>query len=253
MSKKHRTQKGAIDLSPKIPQREKIQEKFSIQEFPWTEKQKQLIDLIQDNKSKLIFVSGPSGSSKSLVSIFCGLQFLNNRRVGEIIYTRPILESADNNSKIGYLPGDRELKVRPYLEVVENKLDELLCNSDKKKLQQEGRVNFLEVNYARGLNISAKYWLIDEAQGFTEKEMITLITRIGQVSKTIICADPKQSDLPVIKRVTFEKLFRLFSDDTSKENGIFTFEFTKEDILRSKLCKFIVEKLENSDIGKNGH
>jgi len=59
--------------------------------------------------------------------------------------------------------------------------------------------------------------------------------------------------LPANKRGAFQKILKLFSDDISRENGIFTFEFTKEDILRSSLCKFIVEKLENSDIGKNGH
>lgn len=242
------------DASPIIHnQRDKIREELHIREFPWTEKQKELINIINDNQSKLIFISGPAGVSKSLVSIFCGLQFLSKRKVGEILYTRPILESADSNSKLGYLPGDRELKVQPYLEVVEDKLSELLSPSEKKILQQEERIKFLEVNYARGLNISAKYWIIDEAQGFTEKELVTLITRIGQVAKVIVLADPNQSDLPTNKRGAFQKLINLFVDEESKRNGIFSFFFTKDDIVRSELCKFIVNKLEQSDIGKNGH
>lgn len=209
--------------------------------------------LICSNDSKLIFVTGPSGVSKSLVSIYCGLKLLNNKRVGEILYTRPILESADSASKLGFLPGDRFLKTQPYLTVVEDKLEELLPPAQKNRIQKEDRIKFLEVNFARGLNIAAKYWIIDESQGFTEKEMITLLSRIAEASKVIVCADPMQSDLPVNKRGAFQKIFQLFSDDISKENGIHTFSFDKDDIKRSLLCKFIIEKFEGSDIGKNGH
>lgn len=253
MSKKYSPSSAGNDKSPIINQRDKINEELQIREFPWTNKQKELIHLIQDKRSKLILLSGPAGSSKSLVSMYCGLQFLNNKRVDEILYSRPILESADIGSKLGFLPGDREIKSQPYLQVVEDKLSELLPSHQIKRLKNDERIKFLEVNYARGLNIAAKYWIIDESQGFCEKELITLLTRIGHAAKVILCADPAQSDLPSNKRGAFQKLIQLFSDDLSKENGIFTFEFNKEDILRSSLCKFIVEKLENSDIGKNGH
>lgn len=241
------------DNSIVIPQREKINEELYIKEFPWTDKQKQLINLIEDKKSKLIFISGPAGSSKSLVSIYCGLKFLNNKRVDEIIYSRPILESADSGSKLGYLPGDRDLKAEPYLQVIEEKLLELLSYNQIKRLKNDERIKFLEVNYARGLNIAAKYWILDEVQGYSDKEIVTLLTRIGHASKVIVCADPSQSDLPPNKRGAFEKFTKLFDDNESKDNGIFTFSFDKSDIVRSGLCKFIVEKLENSDIGKNGH
>ncbi len=233
-----------IDNSPKIEQRDKIKEELNIKEFPWTPKQIELIQLINNKDCKLVLLSGAAGTSKSLVATYCGLQALNNKRVSELIYTRPILESADSGSKLGFLPGERNIKVQPYLSVLEEKLEELLPNSQIQSLKQNERINFLEVNYARGINISAKYWLIDEAQGFCLSEMITLLTRISKASKVIVCADPNQSDLPSNKKGAFEKLFKLFSDEESKKNGIYTFSFTNEDILRSDLCKFMVGKFQ---------
>lgn len=244
MSKKHRLQQEAKDSSPIIHQNKKIKDELTIREFKWTEKQKEFIELFHKKDTKLILVSGPAGTSKSLISAYCGVTLLNNKRVGEILYTRPILESADSNSKLGYLPGERSSKVEPYLQVMNDKLEELLPPSEIKFLKEDQRINFLEVNYARGLNIAAKFWLIDEAQGFTLKENITLLTRIATASKVIICADPTQSDLPESKQGGFEKLFDLFNDDESKQNGIYTFTFTNEDVMRSDLCRFISTKLE---------
>jgi len=231
-------------LSPKSVQREKIKNELTIREFDWTEKQKHLISLIRDKDSKLVFISGPAGVSKSLVSVYCGLQLLNNRRVSEIIYSRPILESADTNSKLGFLPGDRDSKVEPYLYVAIQKLEELLPESEINHLVSDKRINFLEVNYCRGLSTVGKFWVIDEAQGFCFNELVTLITRIGIGSKVIICADPSQSDLPLNKQGGFKKLLEIFSDEESKKNGIQTFQFTNEDIVRSGLCKYIVEKID---------
>jgi len=247
MAKPNRS--GNKDNSIHVEQTSKLKNELKLKDFKWTEKQNQLIDLIHSKECKLCLISGPAGTSKSLISVYSGLTFLNNKRVSEILYTRPILESADASSKLGYLPGERSSKVEPYLQVMEDKLIELLNKNDINLLKSEERIKFLEVNYARGLNIAAKFWLIDEAQGFGIKELITLITRISRASKVIICADPTQSDLAENKQGGFQKLFDLFSDDISKQNGIFTFQFTKEDVLRSDLCKFIIEKIEN--INKN--
>lgn len=240
MSKK----KFKKDNSPQVQQRDKIRSDLTIREFKWTDKQKELIELINNKDCKLLFLKGKAGTSKSLIATYCGLQALNHKRVDEIIYTRPILESADSGSKLGFLPGERKIKTEPYLEVLEEKLEELLPPSQVNFLKDNDRINFLEVNFARGRGVAAKFWIIDESQGFCWGETVTLLTRIANASKVIICADPDQSDLPANKRGAFEKLFSLFSGEDSKKNGIFTFEFGKEDILRSPLCKFIVEKLD---------
>jgi phosphate starvation-inducible protein PhoH len=232
------------DSSPYVFQREKIDWTLDIRELPWTEKQKQLIELVNDKKTRLVFVAGPAGSSKSCVSIFSGLQALNSKKNSHIIYCRPILESADSGSKLGYLPGDLESKVAPYLRVINEKLEELLVKKDIDKLNAENRIEFTEVNFIRGASLNAVFLIIDEAQGYTLAELITLITRIGKYSKVIICADPAQSDLPSSKQGGFVKLWNLFNDPEANEHGMFTFEFTEEDIMRSDLCKYVVRKLK---------
>jgi phosphate starvation-inducible protein PhoH len=85
---------------------------------------------------------------------------------------------------------------------------------------------------------------MDESQNCTQKEIVTLMTRIGEFSKCFILADPDQSDLPSGKSGGFERLRALFSGPDSKEKGIYSFEFTEEDIKRSELVKFIVKKLK---------
>ena len=91
-----------------------------------TEKQKALLELILDKHTKVVFLSGPAGSSKSFCSILAGLQLLQNRRVSSLYYVRPIVESADAASKLGYLPGDQSDKLAPYSTVLEEKLAEML-------------------------------------------------------------------------------------------------------------------------------
>jgi phosphate starvation-inducible protein PhoH and related proteins len=232
------------DSSPYVFQQEKLKWDLHIKELPWTEKQNQLIELINDKKTRLVFLSGPAGSSKSCVSIYSGLHALNSKKNSHIIYCRPILESADAGSKLGYLPGDLESKVAPYLRVVNEKMDELLPKEEIDKLNKENRIEFTEVNYIRGASLNAVFLIIDEAQGYTLNELVTLITRIGKYSKVIICADPSQSDLPTSKQGGFTKLWNLFEGIDAQEHGIFKFEFTEEDIMRSDLCKFVVGKLK---------
>lgn len=242
------------DTSPRVPQRDKISDQLhlEIKELEWTEKQKKLIELINEKETKIVFVKGPAGSSKSICSVYCGLQALKARRTSHIIYSRPILESSDSGSRLGFLPGQLSEKTEPYMRVVNEKLDELLDKGTIERLKKDERVEFTEVNYIRGASLNAVYMILDEAQNWTLNELITLITRIGKYSKVIICADISQSDLPNSKQGGFEKLWNLFSDVDSEQNGLFRFEFEEKDILRSNLCRFIVEKTK--DIKKtNNH
>jgi phosphate starvation-inducible PhoH-like protein len=93
------------------------------------------------------------------------------------------------------------------------------------------------------LNWNAKAVIGDEMQNCTKKELITMMTRAGEFSKIFMCGDPQQSDIG--PRSGFRDIFNLFNDDESKEHGIYTFEFTEDDILRSALVKFIVKKIKN--------
>jgi phosphate starvation-inducible protein PhoH len=228
--------------TPYVFQRSKVTYEFAVRELPWTEKQKALIELCLNKQVKCVFIKGPAGCSKTLTSVYVGLQLLKLKKVSDIIFVRSAVESAD--SKIGYLPGTIDEKLEAYMVPFMEKIDELLQVGDKNKLKNDGRFSTTPVNYIRGLHWPAKCIIVDECQSITKKELITTITRIGQFSKVFLLGDPKQTDLPAAKAGGFEELYTLFSDEESKENGIYTFEFTEEDIMRSDFVKFIVKKLE---------
>ena len=111
MSKKHHNQTN-LDKSPKVPQREKLKGQFEIKELNWTDKQKDFINIATAKDTNLIYVSGPAGSSKTVISTFCALTLLNQHRISDILYVRAAVESGDN--KLGHLPGTLEEKVSYY-------------------------------------------------------------------------------------------------------------------------------------------
>lgn len=249
MSNKKFVKPAKNDQSPHINQRDKFKEEFDVKvKYELTDKQKKLIEIIHDKRTQVVFVKGPAGCSKTFTSVLCGLELLQSGDIREIVYSRPILESSDSGSKVGYLPGDVEAKTDPYAQVVAAKLDELVCQSVSNKLLEDGRVRFELVNYARGASWNSTYLILDESQNFTKAELITLLTRLGHRCKAIILADPMQSDLQNGKRGGFAELFDKFSDQDSIDHGVYTFKFEKEDIVRSGLCKFIIEKLENTTV-----
>jgi len=133
----------------------------------------------------------------------------------------------------------------PYIQPLLDKLSELLNSQDVNKLKNENRIHGFPVNFLRGLNWDVKFIIADEAQNMTKKELVTLITRVGKFSKLIVCGDPDQSD---ITKSGFKQMAELFDDDESRKNGIFSYIFTEDDVVRSELVKFILKKLKNCKI-----
>lgn len=240
-----RTSAKAPDNSPKVYQREKIDRELKIREFPITPKQQAFLDLVLDKRTRIVFFQAPAGASKSMMSVLSALHLLNLKKISDFFYCRPILESADSGSRLGFLPGEYNSKIAPYEEVLHAKLEELLNKGDIDYLWKDQRVKTLTVNFLRGASLTAKMGIIDEAQNFVFGELQTLLTRIGKYSKYIICADPSQSDLPKAKQGAFSMLFDHFNTVKAQENGIYCVEFTNDDIVRSDLCRFLVEELDN--------
>jgi len=228
------------DTSPIIPQRSKIKFDLHIREnFIFTEKQKEFLKIALDKNTKMMFVSGPAGTSKSFLSIYCALKLLNERRMSDMIYVRSAVEST--SAPIGFLPGMVSDKLMPFIQPCVDKLEELLPKNEIDALMKDDRIITVPVGHLRGLNWNAKVSLLDEAQNCTSKELLTYITRAGEYAKIFLIGDPEQSDLN--GRSGFIKMLNAFSDEESQENGIFTFHFTEADIVRSKLVQFIVKKL----------
>lgn len=236
------------DSSPRIYQREKIDFDLKVRQLPWTAKQLALFELAARKDTRIIFISGPAGTSKTLSAVKISLDLLNARKVSDIVCVRAAVESAD--SKLGYLPGDLAAKFDVYMMPFADKLEELLCIDQQKRLKADNRIINQPINFCRGLSFTARAIIFDEAQNATLKEIVTLITRIGKFSRMFICADPSQSDLTNGKRGGFEELAALFDDEESREMGIYRFDFTEEDIVRSELCSFIVKKLAKNIMKK---
>ena len=204
------------DTSPKVHQNEKIKESVRIDERQLTSKQIELLNLLQNKTTKLVFISGPAGTAKTYTSILAGLTLLNHKRVSEIVYVRSIVESSD--SKLGFLPGEMDEKMSPYIQPLIDKLEELLPKHDIDKLKKEERIHGFPINFLRGLSWNAKCIVADEAQNKSKKELITLITRVGEFSKLFICGDPDQSDIN--GKSGFVPMMNVFDDEESRNNGI---------------------------------
>lgn len=232
-----------IDKSVHIHQGKKLSLNINIkQQQILTEKQKLFLELALKKESKIIFVSGPAGTSKTYLSILTALKLLNEHKVSDLIYIRSAVESSD--SKLGFLPGESHEKMAPYLQPLIDKLEEFLNRGDIDFLQKNGHIDSVPVGFLRGLNWNAKVIISDESQNMTTKELVTLVTRVGEFSKLFILGDPDQSDIG--NKSGFKKMVDLFSDDESKENGVYAFEFTEEDIVRSKLVKFLIKKIKKA-------
>ena len=109
-------------------------------------------------------------------------------------------------------------------------------------LEKEERIDSIPIGFLRGLNWNAKVIVADESQNMTQKELITLITRIGEFSRVFILGDPDQSDIN--GKSGFVKVMNLFDDQESKDNGIHIFKFTEEDVVRSGLVAYIIKKIK---------
>lgn len=228
------------DTSPKVHQNTKIRESINIDERTLTPKQIELLELLKNKNTKCVFISGPAGTAKTFTSVLAGLHLVNQKRVSEIVYVRSIVESSD--SKLGFLPGEMDEKMSPYIQPLIDKLEELLEKHDIEKLKKEERIHGFPINFLRGLSWNAKCIVADEAQNMTKKELTTLLTRVGEFSKLFICGDPDQSDIN--GKSGFVPMMNLFDDEESKNNGVYVFRFDEEDVVRSGLVKFVLKKLK---------
>lgn len=211
---------------------------FTIKEFKFTEKQKQLIKIIRDKNAKVIFLSGPAGSSKTLIATYGGLRALSEGSKEKMIYVRGLVE---NSKTCGFLPGTISEKIHQYTLPLLDKLDELLSKYDSEKLIKEGKIECICPNFLRGMSLRSSYCIIDESQNLTKKELVTILSRIGENSTFVFCGDNFQSD---IKNGAFPEVASLFEDEEAEENGIYNFQFTAEDIMRSQVLRFIMSRLE---------
>ena len=224
-----------------------IKRQIKINQFPWTDKQKDFFRIALDYNTKIVFVGGPAGTAKTLLATYCGLQLLNMKSISDILYLRSAVESADRS--LGFLPGNADEKLRFYNLPLIDKLEELLAETKAEKLEDEHRISMFPVNFARGMNWKGKCIILDEAQNSTEKEILTVLTRMGEGSRCFVLADPMQTDIRhEDKQGGFEKMRQIFSDEESMRMGVYSFQFSEEDIMRSEIVKFLISKTNKHNL-----
>ena len=213
---------------------------IKLKKISLTEKQLKLLKIIFDNDSKIVFISGPAGTSKTYVAIYGALQLYNMNNDRGITYVRTIAESGEKS--LGALPGEMAEKINPYMMPMNEKLDELLIPGQASIVKDKEIIKGMPINYLRGASWRNEIVIADESQNFTFKELTTLMTRLGEGSKLLICGDPMQSDIN--GKSGFADMYSLFNDAESKEQGIHTFYFGPEDIKRSEILKYVISKIQ---------
>jgi len=218
---------------------------LKIKELDWTQKQRDFFRLGLDDNTRIVILSGPAGTSKTLMAVYCGLKLMNEGKVSDMMYLRSAVESSE--AKLGFLPGSAEEKLSFYNLPFLDKISELVANASPQRLITENKIEMFPVNFARGLNWSHKFVILDEAQNSTKKELTTVLTRLSKGSKCFILGDPMQTDLRHGTGGALEKMMHIFGDEESAAAGVVTFNLDEEDIMRDELVKFLVKKLRAFD------
>ncbi|WP_416197754.1 MAG: Phosphate starvation-inducible protein PhoH [Sporanaerobacter sp.] len=199
---------------------------------PKTLGQKRYIDSIKNND--IVFGIGPAGTGKTYLAMAMAVNAFKNKEVNRIILTRPAVEAGEN---LGFLPGDLQEKVDPYLRPVYDALFDIMGFETYGKFVEKGLIEVAPLAYMRGRTLDSAYVILDEAQNTTNEQMKMFLTRLGFGSKAIITGDITQIDLPRGKSSGLKTVTKILSGI----NGIDFVYLTKLDIVRHPLVQKIIE------------
>lgn len=158
--------------------------------------QKKYVDAIKDNT--VVFGVGPAGTGKTYLAVALAVDALRKKTVSKIILTRPAVEAGE---RLGYLPGDLQSKIDPYLRPLYDALYDMLGSETCMKYIERGTIEVAPLAYMRGRTLSDSFIILDEAQNTTREQMKMFLTRLGFNSKIIVTGDITQTDLPEGKPV----------------------------------------------------
>lgn len=197
--------------------------------------QKRYIDAINNND--IVFGIGPAGTGKTYLAMAAAVRAFKSKEVNRIILTRPAVEAGEN---LGFLPGDLQNKVDPYLRPLYDALFEILGHDTYNNLFEKGLIEVAPLAYMRGRTLESAFVILDEAQNTTNEQMKMFLTRLGYGSKAIITGDVTQIDLPRGKQSGLKTVLRILAG----VKGIGITYLNKNDIVRHPLVQRIIDAYE---------
>jgi phosphate starvation-inducible PhoH-like protein len=202
---------------------------------PKTANQRKYIEAIQDND--LTFGIGPAGTGKSFLAVAMAVNALFQKQVSRIILTRPAVEAGE---RLGFLPGDLQDKVDPYLRPLYDALFDLVDNERVTKMLEKRIIEIAPLAFMRGRTLSDAFIILDEAQNTTGEQMKMFLTRIGFGSKAVVTGDKTQIDLPRGQKSGLKEAEKILGN----LEGIEFVHFNDRDVVRHKLVQMIVRAYE---------
>lgn len=195
------------------------------------------------NKNTITFGVGPAGTGKTYLAVALAVTAFRAKQVDKIILTRPAVEAGE---KLGFLPGDLQSKVDPYLRPLYDALFDMLGTENFQKYQERGSIEVAPLAYMRGRTLDDSFIILDEAQNTTPEQMKMFLTRLGFNSKMVVTGDITQIDLPAGKKSGLTKVMRILKN----VDDIEICKFTQKDVVRHRLVQEIIkayEKYENDE------
>ena len=205
--------------------------------------QKRYVDAIRNNTITLGV--GPAGTGKTYLAVAAAVAAFRAKEVNRIILTRPAVEAGE---RLGFLPGDLQSKVDPYLRPLYDALFEMLGAESYNKYLERGNIEVAPLAYMRGRTLDDSFIILDEAQNTSREQMKMFLTRLGFGSKIVITGDVTQIDLPDGKASGLKEAMRVLRD----VEGIGICELTNADVVRHVMVQRIVEAYERYETAKNG-
>ena len=203
--------------------------------IPKTLGQRQYVELIRQND--ITFGVGPAGTGKTYLAMAMAVAALKEEKCTRLILTRPAVEAGE---ALGFLPGDLQEKITPYLRPLYDALYDMMPSEDVLKHQERGTIEIAPLAYMRGRTLNNSFVILDEAQNATREQILMFLTRMGINTKIVITGDPSQVDLPYPRKSGLPEALYLLKNIP----GIGIKEFQKRDVVRHPLVQRIIQAYE---------
>lgn len=195
-------------------------------------------------KNTIVLGLGPAGTGKTFLAVAMAVEALRNKSVSRIILTRPAVEAGE---RLGFLPGDLQSKIDPYLRPLYDALFEMLGPENYTRHMERGTIEIAPLAYMRGRTLDDSFIILDEAQNTTMEQMKMFLTRLGYNSKAVVTGDLSQTDLPVGKKSGLSVASKILENI----EGIGVFRFTDKDVVRHHLVRKIINAYDNYERENN--